>query len=104
MSDLISRKAVIDTLEKHYNDCKSSYEKTQGRAWEYMMLAYMRAIGEVKAIETTYDVDKVVEQLEVLKDCGQVTEGECDKYELGQCHDCLIDRVKLLLKGAVKDD
>ena len=55
---LIDADSLMIRLEKHYKECESSYEKTQGDAWRYMMQAYSKAVKEVNESETVRTTDQ----------------------------------------------
>lgn len=55
---LIDSDSLMIRLEKHYKECESSYEKTQGDAWLYMMQAYSKAVKEVNESETVRTTDQ----------------------------------------------
>lgn len=58
-------------------------------------------IDKVGGMETAYDVDKVVERIE-LSLCSDMTQGECNKFST--CSECLMARHIAIVKGAVKDE
>ena len=80
MSDLISRRELI----KHFEAIQQE-ENVVG-------LVFVAAIDEIKGQPTAYDVDKVVEELEKLKDKGSVTKTE--KLITKSCVDKAIEIVK----------
>ena len=80
MSDLISRRELI----KHFEAIQQE-ENVVG-------LVFVAAIDEIKGQPTAYDVDKVVEELEKLKDKGSVTKTE--RLITKACVDKAIEIVK----------
>lgn len=68
MSDLISKSTTIKALEskkKGFKDCISKEEVQLNKEWNK---AVDECISEIQMLPTAYNVDKVVEQLNVLHD------------------------------------
>jgi hypothetical protein len=82
MSDLISRKAVIDIINKHRCDTNRIEEN-------------------VLNLPTAYDVDKVVKQLE--EKCKPESTDKIDAKDLYSYQSGIIDAISIV-KGAVKDE
>ena len=99
MSDLISRKALMDVFQEKADD-------NTGLLRNNMLFAKEL----VKSIPTAYDVDKVVEQIEKISvyrseyseivDCNIEIFG----YYRGSCYECILNCVTDIVKGAVKDE
>ncbi len=90
MSDLISRKALMDVFQEKADD-------NTGLLRNNMLFAKEL----VKSIPTAFDVDKVVEWLEDDRQQALCMADESE-YFLGQL--ALLNRVIPLVKGAVKDE
>ena len=100
MSDLISRKKVIDILEKE-KSLRCGYDADK---------AIFSIEKGIRELPTDYDVDKVVEELEERKALherlveyenknGTVTE----KYQHIKAIDVLNDAIEIVKKGIRKD-
>jgi hypothetical protein len=76
MSDLISRKAVLDIINKHRCDTNRIEEN-------------------VLNLPTTYDVDKVVEQLEEIRNASYI-------HSINQTS--VVNECVAIVKEAVKDE
>ena len=89
MSDLISRSEVNNVIDKLevYTCGRPNTMKV-----EISVLQLQRFINKLKNIPTAYDIDKVVEELEKLKDKGSVTKTE--KLITKSCVDKAIEIVK----------
>jgi hypothetical protein len=90
MSDLISRKALLEEIKNGTNK-PAIYDGAQEANW------IMECINK---LPTAYDVDNVVEQLERRK---------CSKQDAKEDSDCQarnrhIDMCIRVVKGAVKDE
>ena len=96
MSDLISRSEVNNVIDKLevYTCGRPNTMKV-----EISVLQLQRFINKLKNIPTAYDIDKVVEELEKLKDKGSVTKTE--KLITKSCVDKAIEIVK---QGSASDD
>ena len=89
MSDLISRKKVIDILEKE-KSLRCSYDA------DITIFSIERCIRE---LPTAYSVDKVVKELEKLKDKGSVT-----KTEMLITKSCVDKAIEIVKQGCVGKD
>ena len=99
MSDLISRKALIDIFQQ-------KADGNSGLLRNNMLFAKK----VVESMPTAYDVDKVVEQIEKISvyrseyseivDCNIEIFGHC----YGSCYECILNCVTDIVKGAVKDE
>ena len=97
MSDLISRKALLQKLEG-----KNSYSVNTATTEQIMKsYAYADCICIIEHEPTAYDVDKIIEWLEDDRQQALSMADESD-YFLGQLS--VLNRIIPLLKGAVKDD
>ena len=96
MSDLISRKALLQKLEG-----KNSYSVNTATTEQIMKsYAYADCICIIEHEPTAYDVDKIIEWLEDDRQQALSMADESD-YFLGQLS--VLNRIIPLLKGAVKD-
>ena len=97
MSDLISRKALLQKLEG-----KNSYSVNTATTEQIMKSsAYADCICIIEHEPTAYDVDKIIEWLEDDRQQALSMADESD-YFLGQLS--VLNRIMPLLKGDVKDD
>ena len=96
MSDLISRKALMDVFQEKADD-------NSGLLRNNMLFAKEL----VKSIPTAYDVDKVVEQIEKLPhrklNLGDLMMDIMESKKTDRHFICLED-VIAIVKGAVKDE
>lgn len=94
MSDLISRRSVLEEMEKTNIELLTELRQAQEIQDELMevaiknqMSAMHTAIRYAKAAPAAYDVDRVIEQLKEL------TEEECTLHECGlrseRCKPCI---------------
>ena len=96
MSDLISRKALLQKLEG-----KNSYSVNTATTEQIMKsYAYADCICIIEHEPTAYDVDKIIEWLEDDRQQALSMADESD-YFLGQLS--VLNRIIPLLKGAGKD-
>lgn len=72
MNDLISRSEVLELLYKIFDKYQMSTDKNPSRGESFGTDVFK----EIKEMPTAYSVDKVVEQLEKLKDKGSVSKTE----------------------------
>ena len=83
MSDLISRSMykskllkALDVLNKEYREAILNEDNDLILAIQNQQSAYMIALRLLDNEPTSYDIDKVVDELEKLKDKGSVTKTE----------------------------
>ena len=88
MSDLISRNEVLELLYKIFDKYHMSTDKNTSVGKSFGTDVFK----EIKEMPTAYSVDKVVEELEKLKDKGSVTKTE--KLITKSCVDKAIEIVK----------
>ena len=86
MSDLISRSELIRRIESEYREYGEDYDVEQ-------------ILGDIEDMQTAYDIDKVVEELEKLKDKGSVT-----KTERLITNSCIDKAIEIVKQGGVADD
>ena len=89
MSDLISRKKVIDILEK---------EKSLRCGYDADIVIFSIEKG-IRELPTSYDIDNVVEELEKLKDKGSVT-----KTEMLITKSCIDKAIEIVKQGSASND
>ena len=94
MSDLISRKKVIDILEKEKN-LKCGYDAD---------IAIFSIEKGIKEMPTAYDVDKVVEDIMETYGCH-----DCEQADTMTCNECpvlevLNDICEIVKQGGTYDD
>ena len=92
MSDLISRKKVIDILEKE-KSLRCSYEAD---------IAIFSIEKGIKELPTAYDIDKVVEGLEKSSKWVNETNEYCD--DDGNDYIPLSKAIEIVNQGGVSDD
>ena len=88
MSDLISRKKVIDILEK---------EKSLNCGYD-ADIAIFSIEKRIRELPTVYDIDKVVEE---LKDSSKIY---CEEYNQRDGNLHLLDAIEIVKQGGVADD
>ena len=101
MSDLISRSKLIMSLSDYAlqespNDNESTGEQ---RISKMIYDAIQNCISCVEEQPTAYDIDKVVEELEKLKDKGSVT-----KTEMLITKACVDKAIEIVNQCGVSDD
>lgn len=103
MDDLISKKALIKQI-KLANNRSQLGETVNG-----FNLTGIEVVGLINDMPTAYDVDKVVEQLEALKECQMCPpslKNNCPYHEDDKvnCEQCFANEALKIVKGAVKDE
>ena len=104
MSDLISRSMykskllkALDVLNKEYREAILNEDNDLILAIQNQQSAYMIALRLLDNEPTSYDIDKVVDELEKLKDKGSVTKTE--KLITKACVNKAIEIVKAGVKN-----
>ena len=92
MSDLISKSLLIDALKVHFDSCFREDGELLYSDHICTSDDVVDLINLVENQQTAYNVDKVVEELEKLKDKGSVTKTE--KLITKSCVDKAIEIVK----------
>ena len=89
MSDLISRETVIDILKQ----TGIIQDNDIGHC----------VIEEINRIPTAYDIDKVVEELELIRAKKTCNKEKCDTKEI--CRICVVDdAIEIVKQGGVYDN
>lgn len=95
---LIERKKVISTLRKVFEKYNIGFENGQGGFADEVPKA-------IKAIPTAYDVDKVVERLEALRqnEIKIICKPKSHIEEMQACraHNVLQDAIKIVKSGGI---
>ena len=94
MSDLISRKKVIDILEKEKN-LRCGYDA------DIAILSIEKGIRELPA---TYSVEKVVEELESFAKLAEDRWTNGTSKHAYQEHKCWVKAIEIVKHGGVSDD
>ena len=88
MSDLISRSELIRHVESEYRAYGEDYDVEQ-------------ILGDIEDMPTTYDIDKVIEELEKSSKWINETNGYCDD---GNDYIPLSKAIEIVKNGGVSDD
>ena len=106
MSDLISRSELINYLDKERKQIPIDSEKynIDSNVVDGMVSALQAFENKVKEVESAYDVDKVVEELESFSKLAEDrwTNGT-SKYAY-QEHKCWVKAIEIVKHGGVSDD
>ena len=90
MSDLISRSELISIIEREYREYGDDYDIEQ-------------ILGDIEDMPTAYDINKVVEELELIRAKKTCNKEKCDTKEL--CRICVVDdAIEIVKRGGVFDD
>lgn len=109
MSDLISRRSVLEEMEKInielltvLRHARAIQDISMEAAIKIQISAMYTAIGCVKAAPAAYDVDNAIEQL------GELTGEECTLHECGvrseHCKSCIAQKaIEIVKAGGVNE-
>lgn len=92
MSDLISRRELLESFRK-------SYCGHLGMENSDVMITFRSICRIINEQPTAYDVGKIVEELEKLKDKGSVT-----KTEMLITKSCIDKAIEIVKQGGASDD
>ena len=76
MSDLISRSELISIIESEYREYGDDYDIEQ-------------ILGDIEDMPTAFDIDRVVEELELIRAKKTCNKEKCDTKEI--CRICVVD-------------
>ena len=93
MSDLISRSALIEAITQHSKDVKSDVPMVQ----DIYQIAHQHIIQLIEIQPTAYDVEKVVKELEEMKNIGSAT-----KTEILITKACINRAIDIVKRGGVE--
>ena len=94
MSDLISRKKVIDILEKEKN-LRCGYDAD---------IAIFSIEKGIKEMPTAYSVDKVIKELESFAKLAEDRWANGTSKHAYQEHKCWVKAIEIVKNGGVSDD
>lgn len=103
-NDLISRSALLQKIQ----DDKEFLQKGLGEDAEYAYMTADSIMDKIISMPTAYDVDKVVEQLEILLEketaliCRHVSDASYMAAVIG--HTMLVDAVEIVKLGGINTD
>ena len=90
MSDLISRSELISIIEREYREYGDDYDIEQ-------------ILGDIEDMPTAFDIDRVVEELELIRAKKTCNKEKCDTKEI--CRICVVDdAIEIVKRGGVFDD
>ena len=90
MSDLISRSELISIIESEYREYGDDYDIEQ-------------ILGDIEDMPTAFDIDRVVEELELIRAKKTCNKEKCDTKEI--CRICVVDdAIEIVKRGGVYDN
>ena len=103
MSDLISRSELINYIDKERKQIPIDSEKynIDSNVVDGMVSALQAFENKVKEVESAYDVDKVVKDLEEIRAKKTCNKEKCDTKEI--CRICVIDDAIEIVKQGGKE-
>ena len=108
MSDLISRSEyksklvkALDVLNKEYREALLNEDNDLILAIQNQQSAYMIALRLLDNEPTAYDIDKVVEELELIRAKKTCNKEKCDTKEI--CRICVVDDAIEIVKQGGKE-
>ena len=88
MSDLISRSELISHIEKEYREYGEDYDVEQ-------------ILGDIEDMQTTYEIDKDIEELDKIREKETCNKEKCDTKEI--CRICVVDDAIEIVKQGGKE-
>ena len=101
---LIDADELLSKLNEAYKKANAEYHRRALNGfWCGTCSALQEAIREVKEQPTTFDVDKVVEELKRIRAKKTCNKEKCDTKEI--CRICVVDdAIEIVKQGGVSDD